>query len=70
MTQQGKAANPDNVYNYHWTLADMDKLAAMVQRRATAWEIANRFACDAAEVRAVCERNGLALWKSSERATK
>lgn len=47
--------------NFRWSIADMDRIAAMARARNSAQHIAVVLNCTSAEIHDVCRRNGIAM---------
>lgn len=47
--------------NLRWTIADMDRIAAMARARNSAQHIATVLGCTSAEINDVCRRNGILI---------
>lgn len=55
------AREPPPHLNLRWSIADMDRIAAMTRARNSAQHIAVVFGCTASEIHDLCRRNGIAL---------
>lgn len=57
---EGKATETAHL-NLRWSIADMDRIAAMAHARNSAQHIATVMNCKSAEILELCRRNGIAL---------
>ena len=58
----GRAESPQTAHlNLRWTIADIDRIAAMARARNSAQHIATVLECTSSEILDVCHRNGILI---------
>jgi hypothetical protein len=58
----GRAESPQTSHlNLRWSIADMDRIAAMARARNSAHHIATCLGCTSSEIIDVCRRNGILI---------